>query len=94
MTASRAARARTSSTAARAKTSSHGGAGNDKLDGGSGNDRLSGGRGRNRYAAGAGKDTVNARNRKRERVDCGPGRDKATVDRSDRVRRCERVKRR
>ena len=68
--------------------------GNDTLAGGSGNDTLTGGRGRNGYAAGSGNDTVNARNRQRERVDCGPGRDKATVDRSDRVRRCERVRRR
>ena len=68
--------------------------GNDTLAGGSGNDTLTGGRGRNGYAAGSGNDTVNARNRQRERVDCGPGRDKASVDRSDRVRRCERVRRR
>ena len=67
--------------------------GDDCLSGGSGNDRLTGGRGRNRYAAGAGRDTVNARNRQRDIVDCGPGRDRATVDRVDRVRRCERVRR-
>ena len=71
-----------------------GGSGNDRLSGGSGSDRLNGGRGRNRYAAGTGRDKVNARNRRRDRVDCGPGRDNATVDRFDRVRRCERVTRR
>jgi Ca2+-binding RTX toxin-like protein len=70
-----------------------GGPGADRLLGGPGNDRLSGGPGRNRYAAGAGKDTVGAHNHRRERVDCGPGRDSASVDRSDRVRRCERIRR-
>ncbi|MDQ4048584.1 MAG: choice-of-anchor D domain-containing protein, partial [Actinomycetota bacterium] len=72
----------------------NGDSGNDILAGGSGNDRLTGGKGRNRYSAGSGRDAVNARNRRRERVDCGPGRDRARVDRSDRVRRCERVTRR
>jgi Ca2+-binding RTX toxin-like protein len=72
---------------------SSGGPGADRLLGGAGNDRLRGGPGRNRYAAGAGKDTVDARNHRRERVDCGPGRDSASVDRSDRVRRCERIRR-
>ena len=71
-----------------------GNSGNDALTGGAGNDSLTGGRGRNRLSGGAGKDTVNARNRQRDRVDCGPGRDRASVDRSDRVRRCERVRRR
>jgi RTX calcium-binding nonapeptide repeat (4 copies) len=69
-------------------------AGDDVLDGGGGNDRLTGGPGVNRYAAGRGRDVVNARNGRRERVDCGPGRDRAVVDRRDVVRRCERVRRR
>ena len=72
-----------------------GGAGNDTLSGSTGNDKLSGGSGKNRYSGGSGNDTINARNRrKRETVDCGPGRDRATVDRGDRVKRCERVRRR
>jgi Ca2+-binding RTX toxin-like protein len=72
-----------------------GGSGNDSLVGGAGNDRLAGGSGVNRYSAGAGNDRVNARNRRRDRIDCGRGRrDGATVDRRDRVRRCERVRRR
>jgi hypothetical protein len=72
-----------------------GGAGNDRLSGGSGNDVLGGGSGRNAYEGGAGNDTINAHNRRRETVDCGKGsRDRATVDRSDRVRHCERVVRR
>ena len=72
-----------------------GGAGNDTLSGSSGNDKLSGGSGKNRYSGGSGNDTIKARNRRgRETVDCGPGRDRATVDRGDRVKRCERVSRR
>jgi hypothetical protein len=71
-----------------------GGDGNDRLTGGAGNDRLTGGKGTNAYSAGAGKDTVSARNRKRETVDCGSGKDSATVDKRDKVRGCEKVKRR
>jgi RTX calcium-binding nonapeptide repeat (4 copies) len=65
----------------------------DKLIGGRGRDRLYGGSGRNFYDAGPGNDYVNARNRRRERVRCGRGRDRARVDRRDRVRSCERVSR-
>ena len=69
-------------------------AGNDRLYGGGGNDTLDGGRGRNSYSGGRGNDTIRARNAKRETVNCGRGkRDRATVDRNDRVRGCERVKR-
>jgi Ca2+-binding RTX toxin-like protein len=72
----------------------NGGKGNDRLVGGGGNDALAGGKGTNRYKAGAGNDTVNARNRKKETVDCGAGKkDKATVDRKDKTKGCEKVKR-
>jgi Ca2+-binding RTX toxin-like protein len=79
-----------------------GGSGGDRLLGGSGYDRLTGGRGAdtlvggsgvNRYDAGAGNDVVNARNGRAELVSCGSGRDRARIDRRDRVRNCERVKR-
>jgi Ca2+-binding RTX toxin-like protein len=71
-----------------------GNAGNDRLYGGGGNDTLDGGRGRNSYSGGAGKDVIKARNGKRETVNCGRGRrDRATVDRKDRVKGCERVRR-
>jgi sugar lactone lactonase YvrE/subtilisin-like proprotein convertase family protein len=71
-----------------------GGTGNDKLFGGAGNDRLNGGPGTNRYSAGAGNDTIGAKNGKRETIDCGAGKkDKAIVDKRDRVRGCEKVKR-
>ena len=68
-----------------------GGRGNDRLDGGTHDDRLIGGRGRDRFMGGDGDDRINARDRRRERIDCGPGRDRAKVDRKDRVVRCERV---
>jgi hypothetical protein len=71
-----------------------GGAGNDKLGGSTGNDKLNGGAGRNSYNGGPGNDTINAVNRVAETIDCGSGRDRATVDRKDRVKRCERVVRR
>jgi hypothetical protein len=73
-----------------------GGAGNDHLDGGAGNDRISCGRGpRDRAFGGTGNDTITCRDGRRGAVvDCGPGRDRAIVDRGDRVRRCEVVIRR
>lgn len=68
-------------------------AGADRLTGGSGADTLVGGSGVNVYDAGPGADFVDARNGKRELVRCGSGRDRARVDRRDRVRDCERVTR-
>jgi Ca2+-binding RTX toxin-like protein len=70
-----------------------GGPGYDRLTGGTGADRLVGAAGVNRYDAGAGNDVVNAANQRAELVSCGSGRDRARVDRSDRVRNCERVTR-
>jgi hypothetical protein len=71
-----------------------GGKGRDKLNGGGGKDRLSGGRGKDRLRGGRGRDLIKARDGKRDRVKCGKGRDRAKVDRRDRVRGCERVRRR
>lgn len=77
-----------------------GGSGNDVLRGEAGADRLTGGRGAdllvggpglNAYDAGPGADQVDARNGLRELVRCGSGRDRARVDRRDRVSGCERV---
>ena len=70
-----------------------GGLGYDRLTGGTGADTLVGGSGVNRYDAGAGNDVVKARNGRAELVSCGSGRDRAWVDRGDRVRNCERVQR-
>jgi hypothetical protein len=71
-----------------------GGADNDYLSGGAGNDSISGGAGRNRLYGRAGNDKLSARNGVRETVNCGSGRDTATVDSGDRVVGCERVSRR
>ncbi|MDQ1724064.1 MAG: endoglucanase [Frankiaceae bacterium] len=71
-----------------------GGGGNDVLSGGRGNDVLTGGPGVNKYSGGDGNDTIDARNGKKETVNCGTGkRDKATVDKADKVKGCEQVKR-
>jgi hypothetical protein len=72
----------------------NGGKGNDKQFGGRGNDKINGGPGTNSYSGGSGNDTINARNGKKETVDCGAGRkDRATVDKHDRTKGCEKVKR-
>jgi Ca2+-binding RTX toxin-like protein len=71
-----------------------GGKGNDALDGGKGNDKLTGGPGANKYSGGDGNDSINARNGKKETVNCGAGKkDSATVDKRDKVKGCEKVKR-
>jgi hypothetical protein len=71
-----------------------GGLGRDSLDGGAGSDKLTGGPGLNKYKAGAGNDSVNARNGVKETVDCGTGKkDSASIDKRDKVRGCEKVKR-
>jgi Ca2+-binding RTX toxin-like protein len=71
-----------------------GGAGNDRLYGGRGNDKLTGGPGVNRYSGGDGNDSVNARNGKKETVNCGGGKkDSAKVDKADKVKGCEKVER-
>ena len=71
-----------------------GGKGNDTLSGGAGNDRITAGPGRNKVSGGAGNDTINVRNHKRDLVTCGAGRkDRVVADKVDKLRSCERVKR-
>lgn len=70
-----------------------GGSGDDALKGGAGNDRISGGTGRNSFSGGTGNDSIAAANGRRERINCGPGRDRVTADRTDRLTGCERVSR-
>ena len=71
-----------------------GGAGNDKLIGGPGTDILTGGPGVNSYNGGPGDDVINARNGRKDSIDCGPGKhDLAIVDHADKVKNCEQVKR-
>ncbi|MGI8944729.1 MAG: calcium-binding protein [Thermoleophilaceae bacterium] len=84
----------------------YGGNGNDRLRGGGSGDRLVGERGNdrihaggaddaaNRVDAGPGNDIINVRNRKRDFVLCGRGRDRVIADRGDRLNGCERVSRR
>jgi hypothetical protein len=69
-------------------------AGADRLCGLAGADRLDAGAGRDVLEGGAGADTVSARDRVRDTIRCGAGRDLAVVDRVDAVARdCERVRR-
>lgn len=70
-----------------------GGAGPDRLLGGPGDDRLVGGPGHDLISGGPGDDRIFARDGVRDRVECGPGDDLAVIDRFDRIRGCERVKR-
>jgi hypothetical protein len=73
----------------------YGGAGNDRLYGQSGRDRLVAGPGRDRLYGNAGNDSISSRDtRQLDRISGGKGRDRAKVDRADRVRSVERVFRR
>jgi hypothetical protein len=66
----------------------------DLIDGLGGNDTIVGGGGDDRLSGGAGDDTIRSRDRYRDTVLCGPGRDVVVADRADRVEKdCERVKR-
>jgi hypothetical protein len=67
--------------------------GNDRLRGKRGDDCLVGGGDRDNHVGGAGDDTIRARGNARDVVSCGPGEDRAFVDRRDRVRGCETVRR-
>ena len=71
-----------------------GGAGSQRIRGLSGNDRIKAGPGRDCLLGDGGRDRLHARDRSRDVVRCGRGRDVAIVDRRDRVRRCEKIVRR
>jgi len=71
-----------------------GGAKGDELRGDTGDDQLFPGTGRDRVWGGAGNDVISARDGSRDVIDCGPGLDRVTADRRDRLRGCERVSRR
>jgi Ca2+-binding RTX toxin-like protein len=68
-----------------------GGAGDDRLFGGAGNDVIDGGPGKDRISGGPGNDTIRAADGVADTIDCGPGRDHATVDSIDVVKGCELV---
>ena len=69
------------------------GDGPDILVGGAGNDQLNGGPAEDAYVAGDGDDTVGAFDGVAEDVDCGGGKDSATVEVADRLVECENVQR-
>jgi Ca2+-binding RTX toxin-like protein len=71
-----------------------GGGGRDRLKGGGGDDVVAGGSGGDHLGGGNGSDRLKARGGGRDVVRCGKGRDKAVVGRRDRVRGCEKVRRR
>jgi Ca2+-binding RTX toxin-like protein len=66
-----------------------GGPGADLLQGEAGADRLTGGPGRDVMRGGPGPDNLLARDRRRDGVDCGAGRDSARIDAKDSVHACE-----
>lgn len=66
----------------------------DRLTGGRGDDRLNGRGGHDCLRGGPGDDRLRAADGERDRVRCGSGRDRAVIDASDVVRRCERLRRR
>ena len=71
-----------------------GGRGKDLLNGGPGPDVVHGGFGVDRLFGGKGDDRILARDRRRDVINCGPGRDVAVVDRFDRVvPGCETIQR-
>jgi hypothetical protein len=71
-----------------------GGSGADALSGGAGNDTISGGSGKNKVSGGSGNDRINVANGKKDRVNCGKGRDTVRADRVDVLTGCELVRRR
>lgn len=66
--------------------------GADRIFGRRGRDRLIGGGGRDRIRGGPGRDRIFARDGEVDSVDCGKGRDTASVDERDLVRSCERIR--
>jgi Tol biopolymer transport system component len=67
----------------------------DLLYGLGGDDRITGGGGEDDLHGGSGDDVLLARDRSRDRLDCGPGRDRVVADRRDVIAHdCERVLRR
>jgi Ca2+-binding RTX toxin-like protein len=69
----------------------YGGGGNDVIRTGAGDDTIFSGPGRDVVAAGKGDDHIIGNDGERDVIDCGPGDDRARVDRLDVVRNCEHV---
>ena len=69
-----------------------GGEGSDRITGGPGDDKLTGGPGKDRIRGSGSNDEINSVDAKRDRVKCGSGDDRATVDPIDQVsRNCDAV---
>jgi hypothetical protein len=77
-----------------------GSAGNDKLrgsaaantlDGGPGDDIIDGGGGDDAVYGDEGDDIISARDGRIDRIECGPGRDRAIIDREDTTTGCESI---
>jgi len=69
-----------------------GGSGDDRIDGGRGDDRINAKGGKDRVFGGRGDDRIDAKDGKRDRIDCGRGRDSVEADRVDKLRNCEKKK--
>jgi Ca2+-binding RTX toxin-like protein len=70
-----------------------GGAGDDHVFGGVGSDQLLGDAGNDILRGGSGNDGIHARDGVRDRISCGPGRDRVIADRKDRISPgCETVR--
>ncbi len=69
-----------------------GGPDNDRIFGEGGTDRIRVGSGRNFVDAGSGNDSIESRNGERDRIICGPGRDRVHADRYDLLSDCEIVR--
>jgi hypothetical protein len=70
-----------------------GAAGDDCVIGNLGDDRLDGGADRDVLRGGKGGDVLRSLDGVRDRISCGRGRDRARVDRIDRLEGCEKVRR-
>ncbi len=68
-----------------------GGRGNDTLRGGDGDDAISGGFDADTVDGGGGNDDIRVVSGGTDTVDCGPGFDRVTKDRFDKVRNCESI---
>jgi Ca2+-binding RTX toxin-like protein len=68
-----------------------GGAGRDRIDGGGDGDLIYPGSGSDVVLGGLGSDTISARDRTTDSVDCGPGHDVVRADKGDQLRGCEKV---
>ena len=67
---------------------------NVAVDGGGGNDRIVGGPGKDKLFGDGGNDSVYARDKAKDTIRCGPGKDTVEADKIDAVARdCEKISR-